>query len=32
VVDAQRLAQRAFGEIQPDWDRMGPYVERAMAR
>jgi 4-methylaminobutanoate oxidase (formaldehyde-forming) len=22
----------SFGEIQPDWDRMGPYVERAMAR
>jgi len=21
-----------FGEIQPDWDRMGPYVERAMER
>ncbi len=22
----------SFGEIQPDWDRMGPYVETAMAR
>jgi glycine cleavage system aminomethyltransferase T/glycine/D-amino acid oxidase-like deaminating enzyme len=22
----------AFGEIAPDWDRMGPYVERAMGR
>jgi len=22
----------AFGEIAPDWDRMGPYVERAMSR
>jgi 4-methylaminobutanoate oxidase (formaldehyde-forming) len=22
----------AFGEIQPDWDRMGPYVEKAMQR
>ncbi len=22
----------SFGEIQPDWDRMGPYVEKAMAR
>lgn len=22
----------AFGEIQPDWDRMGPYVETAMSR
>jgi glycine cleavage system aminomethyltransferase T/glycine/D-amino acid oxidase-like deaminating enzyme len=22
----------AFGEIQPDWDRMGPYLEKAMAR
>ncbi|HVL71350.1 MAG TPA: FAD-dependent oxidoreductase, partial [Beijerinckiaceae bacterium] len=22
----------SFGEIQPDWDRMGPYVERAMGR
>jgi len=22
----------AFGEIPPDWDRMGPYVEKAMAR
>ena len=22
----------SFGEIQPDWDRMGPYVERAVAR
>ena len=22
----------AFGEIQPDWDRMGPYVEQAMQR
>ncbi|MFN0099642.1 MAG: FAD-dependent oxidoreductase [Gemmatimonadaceae bacterium] len=22
----------AFGEIPPDWDRMGPYLERAMAR
>jgi 4-methylaminobutanoate oxidase (formaldehyde-forming) len=22
----------AFGEITPDWDRMGPYVERAMER
>jgi 4-methylaminobutanoate oxidase (formaldehyde-forming) len=22
----------SFGEIQPDWDRMGPYVERAMSR
>ncbi len=22
----------SFGEIQPDWDRMGPYVERAMQR
>jgi len=22
----------AFGEIQPDWDRMGPYVEKAMSR
>lgn len=22
----------SFGEIQPDWDRMGPYVERAMER
>ncbi len=22
----------SFGEIDPDWDRMGPYVERAMSR
>ena len=22
----------SFGEITPDWDRMGPYVERAMRR
>ena len=22
----------AFGEISPDWDRMGPYLERAMER
>jgi 4-methylaminobutanoate oxidase (formaldehyde-forming) len=22
----------SFGEISPDWDRMGPYVERAMRR
>jgi len=22
----------SFGEIEPDWDRMGPYVERAMSR
>ena len=22
----------SFGEIAPDWDRMGPYVERAMSR
>ncbi len=22
----------SFGEISPDWDRMGPYVERAMER
>jgi 4-methylaminobutanoate oxidase (formaldehyde-forming) len=22
----------SFGEIRPDWDRMGPYVERAMSR
>ncbi|MBV8758391.1 MAG: GcvT family protein [Deltaproteobacteria bacterium] len=22
----------SFGEIQPDWDRMGPYVEKAMSR
>jgi 4-methylaminobutanoate oxidase (formaldehyde-forming) len=22
----------SFGEIQPDWDRMGPYLERAMDR
>ncbi len=22
----------SFGEISPDWDRMGPYVERAMSR
>jgi 4-methylaminobutanoate oxidase (formaldehyde-forming) len=22
----------SFGEIAPDWDRMGPYVEKAMAR
>ncbi len=22
----------SFGEIPPDWDRMGPYLERAMAR
>ena len=22
----------SFGEIPPDWDRMGPYVEKAMAR
>ncbi|MGE3547736.1 MAG: FAD-dependent oxidoreductase, partial [Kofleriaceae bacterium] len=22
----------AFGEIQPDWDRVGPYLEKAMAR
>jgi 4-methylaminobutanoate oxidase (formaldehyde-forming) len=22
----------SFGEITPDWDRMGPYVERAMGR
>ncbi len=21
-----------FGELEPDWDRMGPYVERAMSR
>ena len=25
-------ADFSFGEIQPDWDRMGPYVEKAMAR
>ncbi|MCX6431329.1 MAG: FAD-dependent oxidoreductase, partial [Actinobacteria bacterium] len=25
-------ADFSFGEIQPDWDRMGPYVERAMQR
>ena len=23
-------SQFAFGEIEPDWDRMGPYLERAM--
>ena len=22
----------SFGEIQPDWDRMGPYIETAMSR
>jgi 4-methylaminobutanoate oxidase (formaldehyde-forming) len=22
----------SFGEIQPDWDRMGPYLEKAMSR
>ncbi|MGZ3650537.1 MAG: GcvT family protein [Bdellovibrionota bacterium] len=22
----------SFGEIQPDWDRMGPYLEKAMGR
>jgi 4-methylaminobutanoate oxidase (formaldehyde-forming) len=22
----------SFGEIEPDWERMGPYVERAMSR
>jgi 4-methylaminobutanoate oxidase (formaldehyde-forming) len=22
----------SFGEIEPDWDRMGPYVEKAMGR
>jgi heterotetrameric sarcosine oxidase gamma subunit len=22
----------SFGEIEPDWDRMGPYLERAMSR
>ena len=22
----------SFGEIPPDWDRMGPYVEKAMPR
>ena len=22
----------SFGEIPPDWDRMGPYVEKAMKR
>ena len=22
----------SFGEIAPDWDRMGPYIERAMSR
>ena len=22
----------AFGEIPPDWDRMGPYLEKAMQR
>jgi 4-methylaminobutanoate oxidase (formaldehyde-forming) len=22
----------SFGELSPDWDRMGPYVERAMSR
>ena len=22
----------SFGEITPDWDRMGPYLEKAMAR
>jgi hypothetical protein len=21
----------SFGEIAPDWDRMGPYVEKAMS-
>ncbi|MBK6887771.1 MAG: GcvT family protein [Tetrasphaera sp.] len=25
-------ADFSFGEITPDWDRMGPFVERAMAR
>ncbi|MSP91701.1 MAG: FAD-dependent oxidoreductase [Myxococcales bacterium] len=25
-------ADFSFGEIRPDWDRMGPYVEKAMAR
>jgi 4-methylaminobutanoate oxidase (formaldehyde-forming) len=25
-------ADFSFGEIKPDWDRMGPFVERAMAR
>ncbi len=25
-------ADFSFGEIQPDWERMGPYVEKAMAR
>lgn len=22
----------SFGEIEPDWERMGPYVEKAMNR
>jgi 4-methylaminobutanoate oxidase (formaldehyde-forming) len=25
-------ADFSFGEISPDWDRMGPYVEKAMSR
>lgn len=25
-------ADFSFGEIQPDWDRMGPYLEKAMGR
>jgi glycine cleavage system aminomethyltransferase T/glycine/D-amino acid oxidase-like deaminating enzyme len=25
-------ADFSFGEIQPDWERVGPYLERAMAR
>ena len=25
-------ADFAFGELEPDWDRMGPYVEKAMSR
>lgn len=25
-------ADFSFGELPPDWDRMGPYLERAMAR
>ena len=25
-------AQFSFGELAPDWDRMGPYVEKAMQR
>ena len=27
-----RMLVSGFGEIPPDWDRMGPYVERAMER